>query len=116
MSADISDSQREFDLLRFEYHQHRQGLSQLYKQPQFSVLSYGTKSATVQLDVEAAHPFLLLNWYQHFEKLRQLRLADPAMPGAQRLLTDEINATKTIKLAKPPTGTFIYSLEKNYGQ
>ena len=70
LGADIKDNRREFDLLRFEYHSHIGRIFHNFtNSPRIyrSYLRYRGRRL-VQLDIKSAHPFLLLNWYQNFDK------------------------------------------------
>jgi hypothetical protein len=70
LGADIKDNRREFDLLRFEYHSHIGRIFHNFtNSPKIyrSYLRYRGRRL-VQLDIKSAHPFLLLNWYQNFDK------------------------------------------------
>ena len=70
LGADIKDNHREFDLLRFEYHSHIGRIFHNFtNSPKIyrSYLRYRGRRL-VQLDIKSAHPFLLLNWYQQFER------------------------------------------------
>ena len=93
LGADISDSRREFDLLRFEYHQHiGRVFHNFTNSPKIfrPFLRYNNRRL-VQLDIKAAHPFLLLNWYQYFERTwANYDLIIRQSPELKHTLSDEI--------------------------